>query len=261
MASERWLRLLPRTFLSDCPEDDKIRVLVPQNVWHFILKGVATQNELIGPGEADVKMVIPASPADNWTYADALDFCVDEFSEWKIRFGEDRRSAYMAVVYDQAECLEGAKLERPILSRNGRFSQEISIPEATWRKIFDVTSWHVSSFIFLREVGHLCIANGNFDVQPHDFRNWCFNVFTGHAKPPGKAPERWGTYSRDCRVNALVQRLQAAGIPPTRNDASDPVSAYDCIAEASIRAGVRGISSYSNVKRIHQTFRKLSGQR
>ncbi len=92
-------------------------------------------------------------------------------------------------------------------------------------------------------------------AMPKVMAQWAAAMMRGEKKRPKRNSKfANGTLERNTYIWPVTRKLVESGMMATRNDASDPESACDAVAEALKLIG-ESPASYGSVKRIWNTFR------
>lgn len=246
--------------------DRSWQILVPFQPWHAVRIGSLLQNDLHGSG-VDVKTEFPDPDLAVWQYDTALSHCTQALSKFNSEKLSDETKLFRSTLVAGLENLPGIEVGRPMLTPTtletprGRLSVELRVPELEMNEILNEVDTEIDSFIFVRELGFLCVENGLLDVQPYGFKECFYSMITGKRKPPGRVAEYWKTKPRDSLIYLLIEELRRRGFTPTRNDAKKNgknQSGCDIVAKASVRAGLRGARSYAAMKQIYSKIKPLA---
>ena len=250
--TELWVRFLPRHYSRLARADSNLSVIIPIHSRHIAKTGMPSQADLTGPGELDMKMVVPADETGVWAFERAFYYCVRQLNDFVAAQRDHQKSAYRHVIYECVEFLPDAFLGRPMVAPNGMIGQEIVLPQSLFESLIRDSEKNIDAYMILQEIGLQCLENGQIDMQPTHFRNWFDDVINGLRSRPGKRPEYWKNTPRDHMLFALIQNLNRHGINPARNDASfDESSGCDAVAKAAREAKLRGVTSYETVKKLY----------
>lgn len=187
----------------------------------------------------------------------AVDYCLEQFSMSDASSSEHHKS-YRLHLLNVLEGLAAGRYGRCMLTpgKFGRISIELMIGNEELQPLLSTVDNHIDAYLFFRELGFLCIENGNFDSQPQNFRTWFHRTLSEAVGPPSKAPQRWRIAPRNNLVFNMVSDLEHWGMNATRNEASPPTSACDAVAQAAIQANVAGLKSYESVRKIYASSRR-----
>ncbi len=230
-----------------------IRILVPLQPHHIVKRGVPKQEMLVGRGRYDVCRSVPKSVNDEWSFVEAIEHCIDELTQKKPA-EKDRAQNTSELFIQLIESLADVKLAEPCIAPTGLLVQEIIVPETLWTKLLSKSESTRLAYQLLWEMGLQAMTTESLDSQPRSFVMWFQSAIVGNSKPPSKRPKAWATEVQNHHLCSLVRVVCQHGFSPTRNDVSPKTSACDVVAEACLKSGVRGVSSYETVRKIYYKY-------
>lgn len=252
MQREYWLRFLPRQYAATVAVKDYLSVTVPVHLRHFTMLGCRTRDDLSGPGAFDGHVVLVGLTPDAWTYEAGIDYARQSIASFKEGRGKNAVSSRRAVAVELIELVDGVSYGRSMTTSGGQLVQEIVLPPDKLQELLKDSEHNVNDFLFCRELGHMCLEHGRFDIQPIEFRNWFAATVIGRNEQPARMQQRWGTHARDAMLFSVVDHLRRQGMNALRNDASqEQLSACDATAQAALDCRLHGVTSYNTVKQIY----------
>lgn len=115
--------------------------------------------------------------------------------------------------------------------------------------LLSLSGTSLDHFDALREVTALMIKKGEFDELPTDYQYWVGKYLIGEVDRPKSRAGRPQSFGLHYVIKLTISILLAKGMTATRNDASEPVSACDAVADALAELGLEP-TTFEAVKRI-----------